>query len=102
MKFEDFLRTALSCKSVRPTGRGGGGCISRGQGFLIDEKDSVFVKENGQAKVWNLTFSFANEYNRFMEIMHLRFDVSLGSQNFVVLLSFCFNYANDLNLPIFV
>ena len=42
---------ALNCKSVRSTGRGGGGCISRGQAFVIDGKDHVFVKENEKAKV---------------------------------------------------
>ncbi len=51
MRFEDFLRSALSCKSVRSTGRGGGGCINRGQAFIVDEKDHIFVKENDQAKV---------------------------------------------------
>ncbi len=51
MKFEELLRSALGCQSVRSTGRGGGGCISRGQAFIIDGKDHVFVKENDKAKV---------------------------------------------------
>ena len=51
MKIEELLRAALNCQSVRSTGRGGGGCISRGQAFIIDGKDHVFVKENEQAKV---------------------------------------------------
>ena len=58
MRFEDFLRSALSCKSVRSTGRGGGGCISRGQTFILDEKEYIFVKENDQAKV-KIIFCFS-------------------------------------------
>ena len=51
MRLEEFLRSALNCKSVRSGGRSGGGCISQGQAFLIDEKDLVFVKENEKIKV---------------------------------------------------
>ena len=51
MKLEELLRSALGCESVRSTGRGGGGCISQGQAFVIDDKDQVFVKENDKAKV---------------------------------------------------
>jgi protein-ribulosamine 3-kinase len=48
---EELVRTALGCQSVRATGRGGGGCISQGQVFIVDDKDQVFVKENEKAKV---------------------------------------------------
>ncbi|XP_019848767.1 PREDICTED: ketosamine-3-kinase-like [Amphimedon queenslandica] len=44
---EGILKEALGCDRVRKMGgRGGGGCISEGQSYVLDEKRTVFVKKN--------------------------------------------------------
>ena len=55
MRFEDYLKEALGCSSVRGAGGAGGGCISQGQAYEItydgDKKKKVYVKRNSESGV---------------------------------------------------
>ena len=49
---EDIIKEALKCNGVRKMeGGGGGGCISEGQSYVLDEKKTVFVKKNNHENV---------------------------------------------------
>lgn len=49
---DGILKEALGCDRVRKmAGRGGGGCISEGQSYVLDEKRTVFVKKNNSEDV---------------------------------------------------
>ena len=47
---EAVLKKELGCSSVKSYGASGGGCISAGQGYVVDGK-AVFVKTNDKEGV---------------------------------------------------
>ena len=51
MKLEEFLKKALNVKTVKATSHYGGGCISQGQTFEIDNGQKIFVKQNSDKNV---------------------------------------------------
>ena len=46
MKLEEFLKKSLNFKTVKATSHYGGGCISQGQSFEVDDGKKIFVKQN--------------------------------------------------------
>ena len=47
---ENLLKSALNTAKLESYGRGGGGCINEGEGFLTDH-GPVFVKKNRKSEV---------------------------------------------------
>ena len=49
---EDIIKREFDAQTVQSLGSGSGGCISDGEGYVIDEgKMQVFVKHNKREKV---------------------------------------------------
>jgi hypothetical protein len=55
MKLEEYLKSELGYRHVQKTGRGGGGCISQGETFLVTSEgtvqEEIYVKGNKAAGV---------------------------------------------------
>lgn len=56
MKLEELLKKNLNFKTVSSTNYRGGGCISQGQSFDVDEGRKIFVKQNSENIVRHLFF----------------------------------------------
>ena len=67
MKIEEILKKSLGYGVVKPTRHYGGGCISQGQSFEVDNGQKVFVKQNSDRVVSILKIhvfvSFCIEFN---------------------------------------
>jgi mevalonate kinase len=48
---EEAVKSALKTKLFKPTGGGGGGCISSGLSYQTDNNGTVFVKTNDKPNV---------------------------------------------------
>ena len=48
---EQFLKKSLNLKNVKATNQFGGGCISQGQTFNVDDDKKIYVKQNSEAIV---------------------------------------------------
>ena len=66
MKLEEYLKSALGYRNVQKTGRGGGGCISQGETFVVTTEgmvqEQIYVKGNKGAGV-SYIFSYKNQLN---------------------------------------
>ena len=66
MKIEEFLKSSLGYRHVQKTGRGGGGCISQGETFLVTkegtEQELIYVKGNKGAGV-SYGISYNNQFS---------------------------------------
>ena len=51
MSLENFLKQNLNFQNVKATNQFGGGCISQGQTFIVDDNKKIFVKQNSEAIV---------------------------------------------------
>ena len=51
MSLEEFLRSELGTRELRPLGAAGGGCISEGRSYQTDSGAAVFVKHNTKSEV---------------------------------------------------
>jgi hypothetical protein len=58
---EDRLKAALNVKSVKRTGRGGGGCINKGETYELDDGSLVFLKANPKDGVSGSSNSCLND-----------------------------------------
>ena len=59
MKIEEILKKSLGYGVVKPTRHYGGGCISQGQSFEVDNNgQKVFVKQNSGRVVSILKIMF--------------------------------------------
>lgn len=56
LKMEEIIKQALKTKTLTQTGRGGGGCISQGEGYSTDH-GVIFVKRNSDDNVSDITRS---------------------------------------------
>ena len=43
---DHFLKTSLNLQNVQATNQFGGGCISQGQTFIVDDNNKIYVKQN--------------------------------------------------------
>ena len=56
MKLESFLKESLKYQTIKATNHYGGGFISQGQSFVVDNNQKIFVKQNSEVIVSNLMF----------------------------------------------
>ena len=63
MKIEEILKKSLGYGVVKPTRHYGGGCISQGQSFEVDNGQKVFVKQNSGRVVSSILSIFTTDIN---------------------------------------
>lgn len=49
---ENIIKEALGTVTLKPSGKGGGGCINDGEAYFTDT-GTVFVKRNSKSQVGN-------------------------------------------------